>query len=195
MEQQEVRSGITNRRIVASSGNADFYPTPLWATHALMENEIFEGDIWEPACGNGSMAEPLKSKGNRVFASDLFNRGYGQSDINFLNTDAIVDNIITNPPYNLAEEFAVNAYNKCNKKSALLLRLAFLEGSKRASGLFSKYPPARILVFSERITFYPEGLQTAGSGTIAYGWFVWEKGFKGTTELKWLMPGYKAKYK
>jgi hypothetical protein len=30
----------------------DFFPTPAWATFALIDNEKFEGDIWESACGN-----------------------------------------------------------------------------------------------------------------------------------------------
>jgi hypothetical protein len=25
----------------------DFFPTPPWATFALIENEIFDGEIWE----------------------------------------------------------------------------------------------------------------------------------------------------
>jgi hypothetical protein len=29
----------------------DFYPTPEWATYALLDNERFEGRLWEPACG------------------------------------------------------------------------------------------------------------------------------------------------
>ena len=37
----------------ADLGGPDFFPTPGWATHALIENEDFHGDIWESACGNG----------------------------------------------------------------------------------------------------------------------------------------------
>ena len=54
-------------------------------------------------------------------------------------------------------------------------------------------PPSRVWVFSERITFYPKGVVTAGSGTTAYAWFVWDKAHSGPTELAWLKPGYKAK--
>jgi len=35
----------------------------------------------------------------------------------------------------------------------------------------------------------------AGSGTTAYAWFVWEKAHKGSTELKWFKPGYKAAFR
>ena len=37
----------------------DFFPTPAWATHALIDNETFVGDIWECACGNGAMSAVL----------------------------------------------------------------------------------------------------------------------------------------
>ena len=38
----------TVKRFADISG-ADFFPTPSWATHALVDNEHFEGDIWECA--------------------------------------------------------------------------------------------------------------------------------------------------
>ena len=36
----------TIKRFADLSG-PDFFPTPRWATHALIDNEEFEGDIWE----------------------------------------------------------------------------------------------------------------------------------------------------
>ena len=56
----------------------DFFPTPRWATYALIENEPFHGDIWECACGDGAMAEVLAQTGNQVESSDLYDRGYGE---------------------------------------------------------------------------------------------------------------------
>ena len=49
-------------------------------------------------------------------------------------------------------------------------------------------------MFSERITFYPHGAIRAGSGTMAYAWYVWDKDHPGPTELRWFPPGYKAQY-
>ena len=56
----------------------DFYPTPAWATHALIESEGFEGEIWEPACGDGAMSSVLAETGNPVVSSDLYDRGFGE---------------------------------------------------------------------------------------------------------------------
>jgi hypothetical protein len=173
----------------------DFYPTPEWATHALVDNEEFEGTIWEPACGDGTMVKVLKQTGCPVEASDLFDRGYGETGIDFLRANRVVDNIVTNPPYNSAEGFVRAGIAQSTRKFALLLRLAFLEGANRQKTIFAKTPPTRIWVFSERITFYPAGAVQKGSGTTAYAWFVWDKqATDRKTELKWLPLGYKSRF-
>lgn len=183
----------TTKRFADLNG-PDFYPTPRWATHALIESEPFDGDIWEPACGDGSMSDVLAETGNRVISSDLYDRGYGEAGVDYLSTKRRVANVITNPPYNAAEGFVAKSLQVVEKKFALLLRLAFLEGVNRANTIFHVNPPSRIWSFSERITFYPKGAIVAGSGTTAYAWFVWDKEHTGKTEMAWLKPGFKAKY-
>ena len=178
----------------ADLNGPDFYPTPKWATHALIDNENFQGPIWECACGNGAMSEVLELTGQEVYSSDLYDRGYGASGIDFLTENRTSDNIITNPPYNAAESFVSKGMKSANRKFALLLRLAFLEGGNRARTIYSNCPPSRVWVFSERITFYPAGSKIKGSGTTAYAWFVWDKESTTATELKWLKPGYKKLY-
>lgn len=172
----------------------DFFPTPAWATHALIDNEDFQGDIWECACGDGSMSEVLATTGNRVISSDLIDRGYGEGNHDFLESWRKAPNIVTNPPYNAAEGFVRSGVARAERKFALLLRLAFHEGANRQRTIFSDAPPSRVWVFSERITFYPSGAVQKGTGTTAYAWFVWDKTTPGGTELKWLKPGYKARY-
>ena len=139
------------------------------------------------------MSEVLKHTGQAVVSSDLFRRGYGESGHDFVASDRMAENIVTNPPYNSAEGFVRSGVKLARKKFALLLRLAFLEGSNRANTIFSKCPPSRVWVFSERVTFYPAGADVKSSGTTAYAWFVWDKNAHGT-ELKWFKPGYKAKF-
>lgn len=173
----------------------DFFPTPAWATHALIENEPFQGDIWESACGNGAMSEVLERAGQRVVSSDLYDRGYGDAGVDFLASTRRAANIVTNPPYNAAEGFVESGLKAADRKFALLLRLAFLEGANRQRTIFTEAPPSRVWVFSERITFYPAGAVQQGSGTTAYAWFVWDKDAAGRTELKWFEPGYKTRFK
>jgi hypothetical protein len=182
----------TKRR--ADLDGPDFFPTPAWATHALVDNEAFEGEIWECACGDGEMARVLEGAGYKVRATDLYARGYGETGIDFLKAKRKVDNIVTNPPYNVAEAFVAQGLKLARKKFALLLRLAFLEGANRANTIFLETPPSRVWIFSERITFYMKGAAKTGSGTTAYAWFVWEKGAETPTELRWFKPGIKARF-
>ncbi|MEP9354843.1 class I SAM-dependent methyltransferase [Xanthobacter sp. KR7-65] len=170
----------------------DFYPTPAWATRALIRNEAFVGDIWEPACGDGAMSEVLAETGCEVSSSDLVDRGYGSVGIDFLTANRRASNIVTNPPYHSAEGFASRGLDQASRKVCLLLRLAFLEGGARHRSLFATTPPTRVWVFSERITFYPKGAPQAGSGTVAYAWFVWDKEALGSTELRWFPAGTKT---
>ncbi|WP_198321273.1 hypothetical protein [Qipengyuania flava] len=181
----------TTKRFADLNG-PDFFPTPAWATEALVDNERFSGDLWECACGNGAMSEVLERDTPNTYSSDLYDRGYGEAGVDFLEADRKFDNIVTNPPYNAAEGFVRSGLDLANRKFALLLRLAFLEGANRQRTIFSTNPPSRVWVFSERITFYPAGAEVKGSGTTAYAWFVWDKDAPSRTELNWFKPGYKA---
>ena len=178
----------------ADLNGPDFFPTPRWATHALIDNEAFDGEIWECACGDGSMSEVLKQTGNAVVSSDLYDRGYGEAGVDFLKARRKTQNIVTNPPYNAAEGFVERGLDLAHRKFALLLRLAFLEGKNRQHTIFAKNPPSRVWVFSERITFYPAGAVQKGSGTTAYAWFVWDKDVHSEAQLKWLPTGYKSRF-
>lgn len=190
--------GITNRR-KAPKVNGDFYVTPAWATEALISVEDFGATIWEPACGNGAMSEVLKKTGSKVISSDLYDRGYGEV-YDFLQVEGMelienVNSIVTNPPYDIGEKFIHQALAIASDKVCMLLRLAFLEGVGRYNTLFTVNPPTRVWVFSERITMYPNGDVTAGSGTTAFMWIVWDKTgpYTDKTELKWFPPGFKPK--
>jgi hypothetical protein len=183
----------TMKRFADLSG-PDFFPTPRWATFALIDNEKFKGDIWECACGDGTMSRVLEETRRPVYSSDLYQRNYGDGGHDFLKPQRSADNIVTNPPYNCAEGFVASGVKHAKRKFALLLRLAFLEGANRANTIFAHIPPSRVWVFSERITFYPSGAVQKGTETTAYAWFIWDKDAPTQTELKWFKPGYKARY-
>lgn len=194
MNKQFVMAPQPTLKRIADVDGPDFYPTPEWATFALIENEPFHGEIWECACGDGAMSQVLRRTGNQVISSDLYNRGFGEVGVDFIESSRVTENIITNPPFNAAEDFVHGGLRSAKRKVALLLRLAFLEGAKRQHNIFSNFAPARVWVFSERITFYPKDVARKGSGTTAYAWFVWDRDHDGPTELKWLPTGYKARF-
>jgi hypothetical protein len=46
--------------------------------------DLSRSKIWEPACGEGHMAEPLREYCDDIIASDLHDYGYGEAGIDFL---------------------------------------------------------------------------------------------------------------
>lgn len=69
-----------------SRASFEFYPTPPEATRALLSVEEFDGDIWEPACGDGAISEVLKAQGYIVHSTDLIMRGYEDGRLDFLKS-------------------------------------------------------------------------------------------------------------
>ncbi len=163
----------------------DFYATPSEATQKLLEFEKFDGKIYEPCCGQGHISKVLINNGYDVESSDLIDRGYGNSRIDFLMEYKKRDNIITNPPYGrLLMQFVRQAENIANKKIAMLLKLTFLEGQERKS-FFRQFPPVRVHVFSKRLSLMKNGNSYDG-GMMALAWFVWDKKVKKSTTINWI---------
>ena len=63
----------------------DFYATSRSVIEALLKVEKFEGDIWEPCCGEGHISKVLLEQGYNVKSSDLIDRDYGTPHIEFLS--------------------------------------------------------------------------------------------------------------
>jgi hypothetical protein len=87
--------------------------------------------------------------------------------------------VITNPPFSLAEDFARQALKVAGAHGTvtLFLRLAFLEGAKRAA--FHREHPADVYVLPTRPVFRPD----LGADRWAYAWFVWGPGRGGRWEI------------
>ena len=167
----------------------DYYATDPKAGEILLEIEPELNNIWECACGAGHLAKVFDDAGKLAKATDLINRDYGQvedflsSNIEYYNGD-----IITNPPFKYAQEFIQKALNivPTGRKVCMFLRLLFLEGKKHKE-LFKQYPPETIYVFSGRMNCAKNGdFKTYKRSAIAYAWFVWNKGYKGKTVIKWV---------
>lgn len=181
---------ISKAHSIVGCGNErepfDNYPTPEIAVTELLKRERFDGSIWECACGSGNIAKLFPD----CMASDIRENVYGEGGINFLLEQRMVDNIITNPPFKLAEEFVRHALKCANKKVAMFLKLVFLESESRYH-LFQEYPPKLVYVFSKRLTLKKEGEQRDMSGMIAYAWFVWDKSYNGKTNIEWILTDRK----
>lgn len=171
----------------------DFYATEPKALELLLDLEKFDSTVWECACGEGHLSEVLKSRGYNVISTDLIYRGYGdETPLDFLNEtiDDFNGDIITNPPYKYATEFVEMALDtvKTGHKVAMFLKVQFLEGKTRRK-LFDENPPKVIYVSSARLLCAKnaefEKMRAGGGSAVAYAWFIWEKGYKGDTIIKW----------
>lgn len=167
----------------------DYYATDPSVIKPLFREETFSKNIWECACGEGHLSKEMTKCCKSVFSTDLIDRGFGDNQIDFLNTDKKWDgDIITNPPYKYAQEFVEKSIELINNgnKVAMFLKLQFLEGQKRRK-LFQKFPPKTVYVFSKRQKCAMNGkFEDYGVSAVAYAWFVFEKGFEGDPIIKWI---------
>lgn len=184
--------GASNHSLTEREAN-DYYATDPKAVDALVGMYELPKKIWEPACGAGHLAKRLTELGYEVEATDLIDRGYGQGGVDFLSElDAHgSDCILTNPPYKYATEFILHAIRllPIGGVCAMFLKTSFLEGKRRRDELYKVMPPRYIFQFSERMVCAPNGdfkkMEKVGSA-VAYAWFVWEKGWKGDTIIRWI---------
>jgi hypothetical protein len=149
-----------------------------------------QGTCLEPACGRGHMSAALAEYLDKVMSSDIFDYGFG-SVADFLNSTYDADSfdwVITNPPFNLAEEFIVRSMKIARRGVAMLTRTVFIESVERYNGLFKVNPPSRVAQFVERVPMVEGRLERKASTATAYAWLIWEKGRLGSCELVWIPP-------
>jgi hypothetical protein len=167
---------------------ADYYATEPAAVEWLCKLETFNHKVLEPSCGAGHISEVLKAHGYEVESRDLVDRGYGtQADFLSIDNQEWDGDIITNPPYSFAQEFVEKALRIIpdGHKVAMFLKITFLEG-KKSKALFRSCPPLRVWVSSSRLKCAMNGdFDAVGGSAACYAWFVWEKGYKGETIIKW----------
>jgi hypothetical protein len=183
----------------------DYFPTPPWATRALIERALPElpdgrpklATAWEPACGEGHIAEVLREYFETVAATDVHDYGYGDAVFDFLadaaNPELARDWIITNPPFgDKAEQFTLRAIERARVGVAMFVRQQWLEGGNRYETIFLPHPPAMIAQFSERVPLCKGRWDPKGSTATSYVWIVWLKKYKGDTKFFWLPPDCKS---
>jgi hypothetical protein len=174
---------VANKRHDKKDNVSDF-PTPCWATRALMAyvlNNINSQELiaWEPSCNRGYMVKPLREFFAHVVATDLHD--YGQNlKLDFLTVSKAeiphpVHWIVSNPPYHIAQDFIMKALEISDMGVAMLVRTNFLEGQKRFNQLFRYLPPTVIAQFVERVPMVKGRYDPKASTATSYAWLVWDK--------------------
>jgi hypothetical protein len=192
---QNTSSAVMQRRSEPHDSLDDF-PTPPWATRALLDylhrHDLMTDpglmDCAEPAANRGHMVKPLRENFGVVRASDIHDYGAGFPVQDYLFGQAKTVNwTITNPPFRLAEQFIEQASRSSTDGFAVIVRSAFLEGVGRYNGLFKRNPPSLVLQFAERVVMHKGKLSAKGSTATAYCWLVWIEGETGT-QFDWIPP-------
>lgn len=174
----------------------DDFPTPPWATRALIEHvlpdiELSSLTCLEPACGMGHMAKVLKEYFEKVQCSDVYDYGYGATR-DYLKDPCEINSfdwMITNPPFRLAEDFILKSLQLTRGGVAILARTVFLESVGRHERIFSRNPPAIVAQFTERVPMVKGRLDKSASTATGYCWLVWKKGKRKTEpRLVWIPP-------
>ena len=191
------RSHAVMAQRTEAKDSRDDFPTPPWATRALIEHvlaprveNLREQSCLEPACGAGHMDKVLREYFDSTTASDVFDYGYGKI-ADFLTAPyAInsVDWVITNPPFNAAEKFVERARQVARRGVAILARTVFIESVGRYERLFKPTPPACFAQFVERVPMVKGRLDRKASTATGYAWFVWIGAQQEEPELVWIPP-------
>lgn len=160
----------------------DLYHTPKSLIPMLIEKEKFK-KIWEPACGQMAIAEPLRELDLDVITSDIAN------GTNFLTCElgSGKRDIITNPPFFIWDDFVKRAKDLNIRKFAFIGRLNYLGTASRYNegifeGLKAIYPFNRYIDYQTPLR--DDGLFHVGA--MATAWMVWERKYKGSAKMEQL---------
>jgi hypothetical protein len=162
---------------------ADLYPTPAEGTVAILPwllEKLKPGSrIAEPACGRGDMALVLEYAGFKVMASDIQLTGFGKPFVNFLKVNPKLDRfsadgLVTNPPFDQAEEFIRHAVQRLNVPVVAMILKSNYWHAKRGLKLWDECTPTGHFPMTWRLAFLEE--ERGKSPLMDCSWFVWCQG-------------------
>ncbi len=172
----------------------DYYTEEHWCSWRLFEDELFEGQIYDPACGSGRIVRSARMAGYDAYGSDKIKRSSLCREVfDFCDTwprrRPKPQNIVSNPPFKIAELFVDLVLERCERKAAMLLPHDWLTGDDRSRWLETK-PLRRVLVMTPRPSMPPghaiEAGHKATGGKQDFDWYIFEPGYRGRAEVGWL---------
>ena len=142
----------------------DFYPTPVWCVHRLLDRVRLPGRRWlDPCAGDGAIVRAVP---DRDWVTNDIRPGCDiESDwLETWESFEGFDCILTNPPFSLAFEFVQRAVQLA--PTCMLLRQGFLASANRQPWLRENTPD--VFVLPNRPDF------TGGGGDSSdYVWCYW----------------------
>ena len=172
----------------------EHYVEPEWCSRRLFAVEKFDGQVRDPCCGFGRIPEAAKAAGcYPVRGSDIFDRGYNGDVADFLTCGDTIDNVVSNPPFDIFQDIANHALKLTRHKVALMWTVRTLPAAR----WLRNTPLARIWMLTPRPSMPPGcvishgvGLhgepQKVGGGKQDFCWLVWDKQHEGPASIGWL---------
>lgn len=164
----------------ADRPDTDFYATPEDVTEALILKMGWPKSmtVWEPAAGDGRMANVFLNRGYKVMPTDISEGPEWDFTHWSRPVDCLGDLIVTNPPFIASEQFIHSAYQLRPQAFAFLLKSQYWHASRRYK-LFHQCRPSRILP----LTWRPDFLfgKKSSAPTMDVLWTVWEYPYDNTT--------------
>lgn len=192
---------------VEPDDSLDYFPTPPWATRALIEDVLphlgvsLDGmTARDPGCGEGHITGVLQEYPLlRVWGSDIFDYSRdGRSPPGWVGERDFLDDsqsfggtdwYIMNSPFgDQSLPFVLRALWLASVGVAAFVRQQWLEGIERYEQLFSRQPPTLYAQFVERVNLCKGRWDPEGTTASAYCWLVWVKDMAPLPPL-WIPPG------
>ena len=159
--------------------NLDHYDTPRYTIQSLLDNHEIKYPALEPCAGYMAIVNMLE-EGN-VYSMDIDTSMPVQLHCDYLKREhvPVCRTIITNPPFNIAQEIIEKALADVGAggEVIMLLRLNFL-GTLKREQFWHSTPLKHVYVLSKRPRFIRSGDSTE------YAWFVWQDGYKGKATIE-----------
>lgn len=164
----------------------EHYVEPEWVSKRLFEEEKFQGRIYDPCCGFGRIVKAAFAAGHTAYGSDITDRGWDSTPQDFIGHMSPHDNLVFNPPFDIAPAFIIHAVTLARRKVAAIFPTARLN----AASWMRVSPLRRVWLLTPRPSMPPGHVITSGGkvggGKTDYCWAVFEKGYQGAPEMKWL---------
>lgn len=158
----------------------DFYETPSWMTRSLLHfmREIRGGTrILECCSGRDAIANVMRrERGCQVLTNDVDPRHPAMTlcdatEASYWRDHAprSIEWVVTNPPFNVAQQILEHAIQHAEVGVAFLLRKTFLEPTEDRGPWLQEHPPTMI-IGQPRYSF-----RGKGNDSVSCDWMIWQR--------------------
>lgn len=204
------KANVMNERNQAAD-SLDYFPTPPWATRALLHEVLLPLDFWvplseqtalDPCVGGGHMIAALREVFGHVDFSDVHDwginppiRDFTFETVKTLEADGLTqpDWVFCNPPFNIADVFFERSLAIAQIGFAFFVRVSWLSGQERYNQIYRDNKPTFVIHFAERVALIEGVWDPEASTATDYVWLVWIAGHAPQPPI-WLRPGMQATY-